>query len=172
MTLKGHWQSIIVRVKDNCRQERVGDESKLSWGVMFLLGIISIGCGGTALPGGVRLKTYPVSGIVKVDGEPKPKVKITFTPQAETSKLKVNALGISGADGKFQVTTYEGGDGLPAGTYKLTFELDESESNIMGKNEPKDALKGAYSNVATSKFDVTVKDAKVDMGVIELSTGG
>ncbi len=126
------------------------------------------GCSKSAKPG--QLKTTPVIGTVHVDGEPARGIFVAFTPVAGTSEHKNGITLITPEDGKFTCYTYVKDDGLPAGTYTVTFTWPE-EILKMGKKP--DRLKGAYSNVATSNYKVTVEDGKpVDMGIIELSTKG
>ena len=139
---------------------------------MLLLGVL--GCSSKTLPpGGVRVKTYPVTGTVHLDGTPVEGLLIQFVPQSDQAK-KINVSTVTDAAGKFFATTYSAKDGLPVGTYKVTFELREPEVMMQAgwnRSEPKDKLKGAYGDVASSKFEVTIKDKKVDMGVIDLTSG-
>lgn len=119
-----------------------------------------------------RKETSPVVGQVKVDG------------QAPSSQISVKCHSVSGLDkehptlssaftteeGKFEIATYESGDGVPAGDYVLTFywgELNLISASYGGK----DKLKNKYRNPkkSTTKFTV-VEGEPTDLGVIELTT--
>jgi hypothetical protein len=134
----------------------------------FLASLVCCGCSKSGKPG--QLKTTPVTGAVQVDGEPVRGVVVSFAPVSGSSDNKNGITVITLDDGRFSCYTYVKDDGLPAGTYTVTFAWPE-ESLKMGKKP--DRLKGAYSNRALSDIKVTVEDGQpVDMGVIELSTKG
>ena len=150
--------------------EGVEIPARCRWGVILLVGMMLMGCSSTSPPGGPRVKTYPVTGVVNVDGVPTQGVRILFVPQGD-SGVKFSPVAGTLEGGKISAMTYKFGDGVPAGTYKLTFEKEVEEKTELGIVLTKDALKGAYANVETSKHEVTIaKDKKNDLGVIELST--
>jgi hypothetical protein len=73
-------------------------------------GLLSInGCG----PGGPTLA--PVKGVVKLDGEPKSKLLVTFTPTAGGQQ----ALGTTNENGEFQLNT-NGRKGALLGEHKVS----------------------------------------------------
>lgn len=144
------------------------------WRSVLLAGIILVGCSSSKPPGPPRVKTYPVTGIIHVDGKPTAGVQISFYPHENAATTAI-VMTTSGDGGKFAATTYAGNDGLPDGTYKMTFVIDETPdgaASLLGNPEFKDGLNGAYSDAKTSTHEVTVNKAKVDLGVIELSTTG
>ena len=146
-------------------------KARCHWHAVLLTAIVLVGCSSTPPPGGARVKTYPVTGIVHVDGKPTAGVLISFYPQ-ENAAVKIQSTATTVEGGKFKPTTYVAGDGLAEGTYKLTFIKDESEpSNMRDNAEFKDGLKGLYADRTQSKFEFAVtKGGKNDFGVIELST--
>lgn len=81
------------------------------------LTVLFAGCGGGN--GDIeKVPLYPASGMVTMDGEPFGPVSLRFVPEevGERSFIgKANDLGLIDT-----VTTYEIGDGAPAGTYKVT----------------------------------------------------
>jgi 5-hydroxyisourate hydrolase-like protein (transthyretin family) len=108
-----------------------------------------------------------VSGVLHVDGSPAAEVEVAFHPQDANAKIKYQITTTTDKDGKFSATTYESGDGLPPGDYKITFAWLE------GLTTQKDRLKGKFKNAKKSTHSVTVKgteDEKVDLGTIELQT--
>ena len=81
-----------------------------------------------------KVPVVPVRGTVTVDGKPEVGVKVQCIPQGEfAAKEKVNFLrGITAGDGKFSVSTYEAGDGLPPGEYIIVF-MWPTPPTIIGK---------------------------------------
>lgn len=72
--------------------------------------------------------------------------------------------------GKFAISTYESGDGLPAGDYTLIFTWQEF--NVISRSySGEDKLNGRYIDPATSTIKLTVKEGEEnDMGVVALTT--
>jgi len=155
------------------RIEGVQMKARLRGKSVMLAGILLVGCSSSPPPGGVHVQTYPVKGVVRVDGEPTSGVLVTFLPEHDSAAIKFQTFATSVDGGKFSASTYKAGDGLPAGVYKLTFRMDESEPTTVGDRTPKDRLQGAYSDPATSTYEVSVvKGGKTDFGVFDLSTKG
>ena len=126
--------------------------------------IVVVGCSSEPR-GGPRLETTPLSGTVLLDGEPKAGVLVEFHPEADTTEMKRLAMVNTNENGEFAASTYEEGDGLPPGTYHLTFKW-------IGPGR-KDRLNGAYADPKKSQHEVAlVAGEPNDLGVIELSTKG
>ena len=70
-----------------------------------------IGCGGTAKP-----KTVPVSGVVTTGGKAVTAARIRFIPDAPDGRT---AFGDLDSEGKFSLTTFDKGDGVIPGSYKV-----------------------------------------------------
>ena len=65
-----------------------------------------------------KFKTYPVTGTVKfADGEPLPTGQIYLETKDKTYGAGISAMGQIGEDGRFELRTYEPGDGAPPGNY-------------------------------------------------------
>ena len=74
-------------------------------------------------------------------------------------------IATTDADGRFSISMYQKGDGLPEGTYRLTFKWEEFGIPI------KDKLNRAYTDPLKSTYKVTVTAGEPnDLGLIELST--
>ena len=137
---------------------------QLSIAGLMLVAAFGFGCSKPALSGS-RAKTYPVFGIIKVDGEPAEGVYVTCYPDKEVAENKLPSGTITAENGKFAFSTYSANDGLPKGTYKLVFKWNE-----LGIGKTVDRLGGAYAKAAKSKFEFVVgNESSVDLGVIELS---
>ena len=136
----------------------------------FFLGVV-VGCGGYEAPQPQeRVETYPVTGIVKVDGQPVEKIAVRLHPVGgQQGKALPTASGFTDKDGKFSIGTYESGGGAPAGEYVLTFQW--GQLNLMTNQYGGDKFKGKYLDPKKSQFKVKVEPGKpTDVGVIELST--
>lgn len=132
---------------------------------------------------------FPVSGTVKLDGEPATTVvpfactvagisDMIATPATTTAQSTFVGKGTIDAEGKLKFTTYKYGDGLPAGEYVICFYWPGKipTLSISGDDEIKlDATAAKfgkkYGVSKNSKFRVTVgENQKGDLGEIELTT--
>ncbi len=111
------------------------------------------GCNSTSNP-----PTIPVSGTVKMDGNPVSGAMVMFHP-AEGSQT---ASGTTDANGKYVLGTFVGGDGAMKGNYGVTvtkiqteagtssYELSNQapapEAKTDGKDQKLDDMYAAYSN--------------------------
>ena len=127
--------------------------------------MVCVGCGGEP-KGEPRVETFPVTGKVLVDGAAAAGVLVGCHPQGE-APVKRQLTVYTDEEGAFSIGTYEAGDGLPEGEYKLTFEW--SQGPMLGPG--KDTLKKAYSDPEKSQHTVTVtKGEENDLGEIQLKT--
>ncbi len=118
-----------------------------------------------------RKDTFPVTGRVLIDGDPVKDVAVRCLGEAGIDKKSPTvSSAFTDAEGKFEISTYESGDGVPVGKYVLTFEWGKLNLMSMQYGGP-DKLKGKYSNPKTSqhKFEVVAGQPK-DLGTLELST--
>jgi hypothetical protein len=86
-----------------------------------VLGVL-VGCGGS---GAELPATSPVSGTVLLDGKPLEGAAVRFYRE---DKVDRPAIGVTGSDGKFKLTTFNTNDGAQPGTYKVTVTKAESGS--------------------------------------------
>lgn len=139
--------------------------NRLFWHAVLLLAVACWGCSKPRL-GEPRMKTYPVTGVVTVDGEPAAFLEIECHPESDT-ELKRPVIAVTNTEGRFSIGTYESGDGLPEGSYVLTFKWVEMGIAAVDK------LKGAYADPQKSDYKVTVVAGETtDIGEIELSSEG
>lgn len=131
----------------------------------------SVGCGGSVSPEPARIATYPVTGEITVEGQPAEDLEVTCH---EVKSLGTGAAFKMTANtdrlGKFQLSTYAPGDGVPEGEYVLTFLW--GKLNVLStRYEGPDRLNNRYldPNGAKTKFTST-KGKRVDLGKIELTT--
>lgn len=103
-----------------------------------------------------RKETFPVTGTITVDGKPVEKLAVKCHPEAgmDTENPTVSSA-FTDKDGKFSISTYEKGDGIPAGTYTLT--VTWGTFNAITMSYGGDKLKGKYADPETSGILVTVE---------------
>jgi hypothetical protein len=135
--------------------------------VAILIGIISSGCKSEPR-GGPRKATFPVRGIVLVDGKPAATLKVECHPVTPDPKEPLIPSALTGPDGKFEIGTYESGDGAPPGAYHLTFIW--GEYNLLNGSYGGDKLNGQYAKPDQSEIKATVDNKKVDLGEIALKS--
>ncbi len=75
--------------------------------------------------------TIPVSGIVKMDGQPVVDASVSFIPQSEGGQ---QATGTTDASGKFVLSTVDPRDGAMPGKYKVVIapntRVDEAQDGM------------------------------------------
>ncbi len=115
-------------------------------------------------------ETFPATGEVYVDGQPAARLRVTCVDVNGMDKENpTTSSATTDEEGKFEISTYEKGDGLPEGEYALTFMWGELNS-ISGYGGP-DKLKNKYSDPKKSEHKFTVEEGKpTDLGRIELKT--
>lgn len=144
------------------------------WIGMFLLALNG-GCS-KGPPPLVRDPVKKVTGTILIDGKPEMGVAIRLVPangpNASLGTAKeLTPSAMTDADGKFSIGTYDkgpGADGAPQGSYVMTVQW--GAFNLMGGQYSGDKFKGKYMDPAKSEIKVTVADAPVDLGEIQLST--
>lgn len=121
-------------------------------GMTVLLAIC--GCGKNS----AQLPVFPVTGEVTYDGAPASGVHVYLLPMNAPTfpTIPSNPHGITGADGRFKITTYAAGDGAPPGSYLVVFIWpDETRRD---DEEPPDLLLGWY-DASHTQLNVTVPEA-------------
>ena len=130
--------------------------------------LIVAGCG----DGKDRAKTYPVQGTATFQGEPMPGARINFSPiEGEAKERGLVPVGVVGEDGTFSVSTYETGDGAPAGRYKVTLVWDDESKMAAGGpggGGSLDRFKGRYKKPDKSRIEVTITEGKNVLDPIKL----
>ncbi|MBX3437837.1 MAG: hypothetical protein KF861_10125 [Planctomycetaceae bacterium] len=127
--------------------------------------------------------TFPVSGTVTIDGKPTPGVKVWMFKEAEAPGyvdpvLGAPHMGETGADGKFQITTYNTGDGAPVGDYVFGFFWQGNPKVVpfaIPDEVPVDRAAAGfnrkYGDPTRTGIKVKVEEGKsADLGVLDLKT--
>jgi hypothetical protein len=110
------------------------------------------GCGEDGDP---RPEVFPVTGQLTVNGEPAAGARIVLHPASgeDFDQQGSRPFAIVNQDGSFAVTTYEEGDGAPAGDYRVgvIWIADPASTNSWDK------LGHRFVNPERSDLKVTVK---------------
>jgi hypothetical protein len=130
-----------------------------SVGVAFIALVGLAGCGEPAN----RVVVYPVAGTVFVAGRPADNVRVMFHPLA-AGGTPLFPVGVSRADGTFQLTTMKAGDGAPAGEYVVTVlwpdPADPADECGCPALSPHDRLRGQYLDPAKTTLRATVQPGR------------
>ncbi|HET6425582.1 MAG TPA: hypothetical protein VFG20_17970 [Planctomycetaceae bacterium] len=139
----------------------------LCLGLVFSCGWI-LGC---AKEGPPRKRTFKVTGVLTVDGQPpNSPLQIQCHDLAGLDKeMPTLPQAVSQPDGKFEISTYEKGDGIPIGEYVLTVAWHQFNAISMSYGGP-DKLNKRYSDAKESTIKFSVIDKPVDLGEIKLTT--
>lgn len=127
--------------------------------------------------------TFPVSGIVQIDGKPTEGVRVMMFPADKIPDWVDPNLGAlhqatTDAQGKFEITTYKTADGAPAGNYVVCFYWEGNPKVVPFANPDEPAIDPVaatfnrkYGNPAKSEIKPTVEEGKpTDLGTLQLTT--
>lgn len=116
-------------------------------------------------------QTFPVTGEVYVDGKPADNLAVHCHDVKGMDKQNpTTSTAFTDPQGKFKISTYETGDGVPEGEYKLTFFWGQMNLFSMSYGGP-DKLNKRYDDPEKSEHRVTVQNGKpTDLGRIELKS--
>ena len=100
-------------------------------GLLLPLTLFAIACGGNS-----KIPLYPTEGKVLFNDKPAPGAIVWLHPVGPVDASIPKPRGKCGADGTFQLGTFDAGDGAPAGKYHVTvFWTETTKSGDMdGKN--------------------------------------
>jgi hypothetical protein len=119
-----------------------------------------------------RKVVVPVTGQAFVDGQPpdSPMQLEAHPVGGVDTEHPTVSTATTGEQGRFSFSTYESGDGLPPGQYKITVGWREFNA-LSGSFTGPDRLNSRYNTPDTSEISVTVEEGKpVDLGKLELTT--
>jgi len=108
-----------------------------------------------------KYEVYPVEGQVIWKGKPLAEARLEFFPKGWSLRpYSHTPVAVTGPDGRFQLSSYGGGDGAPAGKYIITVVC--RDPTIKGKQMYSTAniLPKQYSQSATSGLEVEVVEGK------------
>ncbi len=123
--------------------------------------LAALGCGKSD----GRKPVFPVSGVATAKGEPMAGAMISFHPLNDPDPRALKAQATAGKDGRFALTTYTSGDGVPAGEYAVTIywpskRAKGKEADLTAEEEPipPDRLNREHADPKTTKLRATVRE--------------
>lgn len=87
--------------------------------ILLMTAAMLSGCGGHSAE--VPDELIPVTGTVKLDGEPKANITVIFNPGKNTTGT--GGYGVTDKDGKYTLTHRSNQPGIEAGEYVVTFSM-------------------------------------------------
>lgn len=115
-----------------------------------------------------RIAVHPVEGQLTWQGQPLPNAFIVLHPQNASDPRVLPARAQTDASGKFQVTTYDQGDGAAIGEYKVTVEYYRPIQNGSGFEPGPNVLAPKLSRPDTTDINVRVAEGKNTLEPISL----
>lgn len=112
-----------------------------------------------------RVPVYPVRGQVFVGEKSATKALVVFHPAGVDDPAALRPYGHVREDGSFQLTTYDTGDGAPAGEYLVTVVW----LRPAGGEDPPDLLKGRYRNPSASQLKATIQEGPNELAPFKLT---
>jgi hypothetical protein len=119
-----------------------------------------------------RVKVYPVSGKVLVNGKPAEGAELIFygaTPELRGPGT-VSASGITNENGEFRLGSYDPDDGAPAGKFNVVVVWQEPipEGVDSERFQAKDRLKNRYATPETSGLTAEIPEGGTILPPFEL----
>jgi len=137
--------------------------SRLEQFIVVVLCVLPLCCG---CGRGGRPEIAPVSGQVLVDGQPLANGRIEFIPERSRS-----SYGNLDAEGRFELTCRDPGDGAVLGTHHIAVDGSEVLSTTNTVTKLKWHAPKKYASAATSGLTETISEPRKDL-MINLSWDG
>lgn len=113
-----------------------------------------------------KAATYPARGTITINGEPPAGAVVELRSAGEQPDVRNSRpWAVVQEDGSYSLSTYEKGDGAPAGTYKVVVRWppDVSQPSLA------DRLGGAYATPERSRWVVIVSEVENDLPPVEIT---
>jgi len=134
--------------------------------LLCLLLVASIcGCGEAAKS---WERPYPVTGVVTHKGKPVKDAELMFFPVDEKVPESVRPWAKSSGNGEFTLSTFDRGDGAPAGKYKATVVHHEIVVSAGSMGTKPNSLPKKYANKDTTDLVIEVKEEETKLPTLEL----
>jgi hypothetical protein len=160
----------ISILQTNSKELLMNLKSSFSWFVAAIapiaLGAVAIiGCGKS---GPERAPVLPVEGVVTFEGKSTPGAMIVLHRKGTKLDDVPAPRAVVGKDGAFRFTTYDAGDGVPAGEYVATIAWHKLTGQGSDIQAGPNVLPPRYGNPKTSTWEIRVADAPVRMPDVKL----
>lgn len=148
--------------------------SWLALSIVVATTISATGCGGPE-----RVELHPATGQIAQAGKAARGARVTLHPAASVVDERIKALrpsGVADDSGKYVLSTYVPGDGVPAGDWVATVVWPDprvdagrrQEIEAEGNSVP-DVLQNRYAKPESSPWKVTIAPGPNDLPAIDLS---
>jgi hypothetical protein len=144
--MQNRWNALVSHV-------RLPSRSHVAATLLLAALLTALGCGSKHAD---RLAVFPVSGRILWDGRPLPNAFVVLHPQGPQDLRAITARGQTDQDGNFRVTTYEAGDGAPAGAYAVTVAYHQLITTGGGYEPGPNVLPPKYASPQTTDLTVHV----------------
>jgi len=139
-----------------------------SWIVVFVGVFFISGCGHQQRP--ELPACVPVSGRVLIDGQPAIRAVVSFHSQTPQADGKIySGQTFTDDEGRFRMTTFTAGDGVPPGEYTVTIVAAWISKNGQDVGVP-DLLKGRYATPEKSLLKVQVEAEPLELETFDLKS--
>jgi hypothetical protein len=108
---------------------------------------------------------YRTSGQLLVNGRPAPGARVVFHHLGDWGEKSIVPQGMTDEDGRFTLSTYDPGDGAPAGDYRVVVEWPAYRR---GKNVGPDRLGGKFARADSSGLTAHVEAGTNQLPPFEL----
>jgi hypothetical protein len=114
-----------------------------------------------------RPPVYPAHGQVLWEGKPLPGALVLLHPQNQPELAKLRPIAYTAADGTFEFTTFEKGDGAPAGEYTVTVEW-RRPAREEDELPPANSLPHRYSQPDSTPLRLQINQGTNELPALEL----
>ncbi len=116
-----------------------------------------------------RPPRYPVRGTVTFQKRPATGAVVVLRPVSPAPLKEPLPHGEVGPDGTFRLSTFDVGDGAPAGEYVVTISWPEVKAEPGGGEVfGRDRLSGRYNDPAKSKWRVQIRERDNEIQPLEI----
>ena len=117
-----------------------------------------------------KIGRYPTHGKVLVDGKPIEGARVIFCPVGGSEDFqKERPFAVTDAGGEFSLTTFQKGDGAPAGEYNVMIRNGRPKSREeANRRSSGPRVARQYGKPLTSGVTVTVEKIENDLAPFEL----
>lgn len=107
---------------------------------------------------------YPTAGQILVNGQPAKGAQIVFHHVGDWGERSIVPQAWTDDEGRFSLSTYDTGDGAPAGEYRVTIFWPAYRLKQLGP----DKLSGKFANPESSGLTAKVEKGKNEVPVFDL----
>jgi hypothetical protein len=110
-------------------------------------------------------RPYPTTGQILVNGKPAEGARVVFHHLGDWGDKSIVPQAVTKEDGRFTLTTYQMGDGAPAGDYRVVVEWPAYRR---GRNLGPDQLLGKFAKPESSGLTAHVEKGNNELPVFDL----